>query len=290
MSHTDFVTETVPCERYDSLARFYNADERRVHSRELDVGLWWREAADGPLHRAAWVSDTGELYLVRLGPAADGGGRVEVLASVEDRELLERVLDGWRERCGEPRSLQWLRERASLRLYSSAGDARAPSSGSGSQGAAESTNCRNCGRMPGSRSSVPSRTATSGSDDGSPLNSADPHVPQNSLGTPTGGVERSQLLLARQQPEALLRHTAVGRGARAGAPLTVRAVAVAGGQERCCDLEAHRTAQAAALQRRARGRGGSRRPRRSRNDRQHRSSSPDRRRRPCGGHVRGEDR
>lgn len=124
MSHTDFVTETVPCERYDSLARFYNADERRVHSRELDVGLWWREAADGPLHRAAWVSDTGELYLVRLGPAADGGGRVEVLASVEDRELLERVLDGWRERCGEPRSLQWLRERASLRLYSSAGDAR----------------------------------------------------------------------------------------------------------------------------------------------------------------------
>ncbi len=125
MSRADVAIEAPPRERYESLARFYNADERRVRSRELDVGLWWREAADGPLHRAAWVSDTGELYLVRLGPAADGGGRVEVLARVEDRELLEGVLDGWRERCGEPRSLQWLRERTALRLPASADGARA---------------------------------------------------------------------------------------------------------------------------------------------------------------------
>jgi len=27
-------------------------------------------------------------------------------------ERLERVLEGWRERCGKPRSLTWLRERA----------------------------------------------------------------------------------------------------------------------------------------------------------------------------------
>jgi hypothetical protein len=99
-------------ERYRTLAGFYVADSRRVHSRELDVGLWWREDADGPLHRAAWVSDTGELYLVRLGPSEEGGGRVEVLARVEDRERLERGLEGWRERCGEPRSLTWLRQRA----------------------------------------------------------------------------------------------------------------------------------------------------------------------------------
>ena len=98
--------------RYRSLANFYRADPRRVHSRERDVGLWWREEADGPLHRAAWVSDTGELYLVRLGPAEQGGGRVEVLATIAERERLERVLEGWRERCGEPRSLSWLRERA----------------------------------------------------------------------------------------------------------------------------------------------------------------------------------
>ncbi len=119
MSQADFASEDPPRQRYDSLARFYNADERRLRSRELDVGLWWREHVDGPLHRAAWVSDTGELYLVRLGPTDDGGGLVEVLAQVEDRALLDGLLDGWRERCGEPRSLQWLRERVALRLPAS---------------------------------------------------------------------------------------------------------------------------------------------------------------------------
>jgi hypothetical protein len=34
--------------RYRSLANFCTADPRRVHSRERDVGLWWREQADGP--------------------------------------------------------------------------------------------------------------------------------------------------------------------------------------------------------------------------------------------------
>jgi hypothetical protein len=97
---------------YRSLSSFYNADPRRIHSRELDVGLWWREDADGPLHRAAWVNDTGELYLVRLGPSEDGGGEVEVLASVAEREWLESVLAGWREQCGGPRSLRWLRDHA----------------------------------------------------------------------------------------------------------------------------------------------------------------------------------
>ena len=101
-----------PLQRYRSLADFYSANPRRIDSRELDVGLWWREAADGPLHRAAWVSDTGELYLVRLGPPDAGGGRVEVLAAIVDVERLESLLDGWRERCGEARSLSWLRERA----------------------------------------------------------------------------------------------------------------------------------------------------------------------------------
>jgi hypothetical protein len=98
--------------RYRSLSSFYTADPRRVRSRELDVGLWWRENADGPLHRAAWVSDTGELYLVRLGPSQHGGGEVEVLGTVADRAQLESVLEGWREQCGGPRSLTWLRERA----------------------------------------------------------------------------------------------------------------------------------------------------------------------------------
>jgi hypothetical protein len=113
MRHTDRSQRRgTRSKRYGSLADFYRADPRRVQSRECDVGLWWRDDLHGPLHRAAWVSDTGELYLVCLGPAEQGGDKVEVLATVSERERLESVLEGWRERCGEPRSLPWLRERA----------------------------------------------------------------------------------------------------------------------------------------------------------------------------------
>lgn len=119
MSRKDFGSTASSPTRYGSLASFYTADPRRIESRELDVGLWWREGVEGPLHRAAWVSETGELYLVRLGPDTVGGGRVEVLGTVEDRDRLESELDGWREHCGEPRSLAWLRGRAA-RLRTSA--------------------------------------------------------------------------------------------------------------------------------------------------------------------------
>ncbi len=83
-----------------------------MRSAERDVGLWWREGTDGPLHRAAWVAETGELYLVRLGAPERGGGAVEVLATIADRDQMEDALHGWREQCGEPRSLAWLRARA----------------------------------------------------------------------------------------------------------------------------------------------------------------------------------
>ena len=100
--------------QFPSLVAFYNAEKARLASREHDVGLWWRDGADGPLHRAAWIEATGELYLVRLGAPAEGGGRVEVLARVADEPRLERMLVGWRERCGEPGSLTWLRRRSAL--------------------------------------------------------------------------------------------------------------------------------------------------------------------------------
>jgi hypothetical protein len=98
--------------RFMTLAAFYGDDPRRASSREVDVGLWWREADDAPLHRAAWVQDTGEVYAVRLGPARDSEPAVELLAQIEDENRLHETLAGWRERCGEPRSLGWLRRRA----------------------------------------------------------------------------------------------------------------------------------------------------------------------------------
>ncbi len=98
--------------RYRSLSNFYLADSRRIASRERDVGLWWRVGALGPIYRAAWVRDTGELYVVRLGPARDGTGQVEVLGTAADRNELERALRGWRDVCPQPDSMTWLRHRA----------------------------------------------------------------------------------------------------------------------------------------------------------------------------------
>lgn len=98
--------------RFATLASFYGEDRRRAASREVDVGLWWREGADEPLHRAAWVAETGELYAVRLGPAQGDEPAVELLAVFDDEAAVLAALDGWRERCGEPHSLHWLRARA----------------------------------------------------------------------------------------------------------------------------------------------------------------------------------
>ncbi|HEY0516917.1 MAG TPA: hypothetical protein VGD00_07325 [Solirubrobacteraceae bacterium] len=103
---------------YSSLAAFYESDPVRARSREHDIGLWWRQEPGDPLHRAAWVCDTGELYLVRLGAPEQGGGRVELLATAASPDELERLLEGWRERCGEPRSLAWLRGRVRRRAPS----------------------------------------------------------------------------------------------------------------------------------------------------------------------------
>jgi hypothetical protein len=98
--------------RYQSLSNFYRGDDRRLASRERDFGLWWREGSDGPMHRAAWIYDTGELYTVRLGPHEDGGGEVEVLAVTAALDEIEGALSDWRGACPTPDSLRWLHGRA----------------------------------------------------------------------------------------------------------------------------------------------------------------------------------
>jgi hypothetical protein len=98
--------------RYGSLSNFYRADSRRRSSREQDVGLWWRVGAHGPVYRAAWVRDTGELYVTRLGTLQDGSGEVVVLGRARERSQLEEVLRGWQDVCPQPDSMTWLRHRA----------------------------------------------------------------------------------------------------------------------------------------------------------------------------------
>jgi uncharacterized membrane protein len=97
---------------YDSLATFY-ADPARWRSSERDVGLRWR-GGEGAVYRAAWVRDTGELYVARLVTGVDQPGDVEVLARVETRRALDRALAGWQDVCGLPGSFEWLRCRARM--------------------------------------------------------------------------------------------------------------------------------------------------------------------------------
>ncbi len=98
--------------RYRSLRNFYLADSRRRSSREQDVGLWWRVGAHGPVYRAAWVRETGELYITRLGRLQDGRGEVLVLARARDRGQLAEALQGWQDVCPQPDSMTWLLHRA----------------------------------------------------------------------------------------------------------------------------------------------------------------------------------
>ncbi|MEA2637032.1 MAG: hypothetical protein QOE18_89 [Chloroflexota bacterium] len=98
--------------RYQSLSSFYSADARRRASQERDVGLWWRVGAHGPVYRAAWVRETGELYVTRLGRVQHGKAEVVVLGHVQSGGDLEKVLDGWQGACPQPDSMTWLRRRA----------------------------------------------------------------------------------------------------------------------------------------------------------------------------------
>jgi hypothetical protein len=97
---------------FPSLAAFYASDARRFASPEVDVGLWWRDGTDGPTYRAAWVRDTGELYLLRHQDPDMGGGELEVLGRFDCRDQLEAAVRGFEHVCGDPRSAAWLRSRA----------------------------------------------------------------------------------------------------------------------------------------------------------------------------------
>jgi hypothetical protein len=104
---------------YPSLDSFYAADRRRWASRERDVGLVWRGKGSAT-YRAAWVQETGEIYLFRHGHALDGGGTVQVLARCFGLGELHAALSGYAEVCGRRDSLAWFLERTAPRTEAAA--------------------------------------------------------------------------------------------------------------------------------------------------------------------------
>jgi hypothetical protein len=119
---------TVP--RVD-IEEFYDGDERRRRSAELELGRDWHDKSD-VRYELNWVEDTGELYVMRepvpvetidpfggihvvgshgVAEAEVQGMSVAVVGSVSNREDLERALEGWEDAMGRPDSVAWVVER-----------------------------------------------------------------------------------------------------------------------------------------------------------------------------------
>ena len=56
-----------------NIEEFYEADERRRRSEEIELGTEWHDR-DGVRHEVSWVADTGELYVMREPAARDDRG------------------------------------------------------------------------------------------------------------------------------------------------------------------------------------------------------------------------
>lgn len=107
------------------IEEFYDADPRRRASEELEFGRDWHDDT-GARFELSWVEDTGELYAMRepvepitQDPFGDVGiadlptklVTVELLATIEGRDVIQRVLDDWHDAMAEPNSIAWVRER-----------------------------------------------------------------------------------------------------------------------------------------------------------------------------------
>jgi hypothetical protein len=107
------------------IEEFYEADERRRRSEEIELGTEWHDAA-GVRYELSWVADTGELYVMRepagkiaedpFGDVFAGATPVDALTVavvgwVPDRGRVEEVLAGWEDAMGGPDSVTWLASR-----------------------------------------------------------------------------------------------------------------------------------------------------------------------------------
>ena len=107
------------------LEEFYEADERRRASAEVEFGTEWKDGSDSR-YELSWVQDTGELYIMReiLPPAwedplgdivvqttSSKDDTVVVVGRVESHDRVEEVLAGWQDAMGKPKGVEWLVER-----------------------------------------------------------------------------------------------------------------------------------------------------------------------------------
>lgn len=128
------------------IEEFYDADERRRRSPELELGRDWSDR-HGVRYELSWVEDTGELYVMRepvpvetvdpfggihvvgtrkVDEAEVQGMSVAVVGSVTAREELERAVAGWEEAMGRPDSVAWLVDRLREHGILSGGDPGSP--------------------------------------------------------------------------------------------------------------------------------------------------------------------
>jgi hypothetical protein len=107
---------------------FYEADERRRQSTEIELGTEWRDTSD-VRYELNWVEDTGELYALREAPgsqwldlfgaihvntkddAPNVGMSVAIVGIIAGRDDLERILSGWEQAMDEPDSISWVAQR-----------------------------------------------------------------------------------------------------------------------------------------------------------------------------------
>jgi hypothetical protein len=110
------------------IGQFYDADDRRRQSVEIELGTEWRDA-HSVRYELNWIQDTGELY-VMLEPPAPGwegpfgdihvqtgdkapidGMTVIVIAHIDSHDRLEQVLDGWQAAIEGDDGVSWLADR-----------------------------------------------------------------------------------------------------------------------------------------------------------------------------------
>jgi hypothetical protein len=126
------------------IGQFYDADDRRRQSAEVELGTEWRDA-QGVRYELNWIEDTGELYVMMEpappeweGPFGDihvqtgdrapiDGMTVFVAAKVGSHDQLEQILDGWPAAMEGSDGVSWLADRLKAAGVADAGWAGASS-------------------------------------------------------------------------------------------------------------------------------------------------------------------